>query len=712
MDIAYDLMAASLWLLANAALTILSFTCAKILFPKARAHELVMHSLVLGLSCVVGVGTVLGAIGMLRAYLFLLAVPLAQLLLLRGLRLYKSHFSDGARERTCRAQRIQEQITAHRTRHQIAWPTAMWTALFGCAMAHVILHGLLSFPYDYDCLMYHIPMVDHWLQAEGINHADTATWWLPGNNELVELWIVGPFTGDFLVALNNVPILALWAASLLQLGGLVGLPRRAANLAAFAAICVQPTLYELDNAANDMAVAAYWTAAICYLLRHLRTRRAPDLYLFGVAVGALAGVKYYAVGYATALACVATLVLLRRCGWRDAVKGAVLTAALGCLFGGYWYVRNLVLSGSPIYPMDFAGPRDELGYPDVWATTLLGNAHHDLLPVVWQSLCNMLGPFHVFCILCTPLVLVLLFSQAVARHCGRASTGRTDRALVLFLALLAAAALLLITPFCVETEPGTLNQLRWGHALARYGLCFWGTSAIAAVSVLFAWLAPCSRVGSGRLRGLSVSRVATAALLGICTWQVWSRLRMNWDWGLFYYGIVEGSVVAIDVVLVVFLTGAIVVSFRSRDLAFGTGAAAILCAGAATGISGLSARWHDGYASHFDKMFGTDVFSVLERCVPDRATICVLDERPYAFYGSRRQFRVCSPRILRSSDALFSFLGRNRVTVIATRRRDGNVFDLYADSPRYVDAFPGIFPRLAGGIGFDARRFAWSSPEP
>ena len=45
--------------------------------------------------------------------------------------------------------------------------------------------------------------------------------------------------------------------------------------------------------------------------------------------------------------------------------------------------------------------------------------------------------------------------------------------------LLASGAVWLVTPFSVEDEPGTLNQLRDGYCPVRYGLCFLSLAVIA-----------------------------------------------------------------------------------------------------------------------------------------------------------------------------------------------------------------------------------------
>jgi hypothetical protein len=82
-----------------------------------------------------------------------------------------------------------------------AWSIA-WGLVFAFVVGRVVTGGLLRFPDDWDTLMYHLPLVDHWLQAGSLYAPDDLRWSEPGNNELVALWCVAPFSGDFLYGFN------------------------------------------------------------------------------------------------------------------------------------------------------------------------------------------------------------------------------------------------------------------------------------------------------------------------------------------------------------------------------------------------------------------------------------------------------------------------------------------------------------------------------
>src|SRR5262249_55147126 len=82
-------------------------------------------------------------------------------------------------------------------------------------------------------------------------------------------------------------------------------------------------------------------------------------------------------------------------------------------------------------------------------------------------------------------------------------------------------------------------------------------------------------------------------------------------------------------------------AYRPLTPASLTGAVFVASTTVASGT--LSQRWHAGFARFYDRMFERGVFTAL--ATRDRAPerICVLDFRPYPFFGSRRQHYVCQP---------------------------------------------------------------------
>lgn len=98
-------------------------------------------------------------------------------------------------------------------------------------------------------------------------------------------------------------------------------------------------------------------------------------------------------------------------------------------------------------------------------------------------------------------------------------------------------------------------------------------------------------------------------------------------------------------------------------LALGVAAAG----GAALAGEWLAQRWHGGFAQHYDQMLSHGLFSYIERTQPAGSGVCVLDLRPYPFFGSARQFRVCQPQRVRSRQELEDYLRSREVALVAAR---------------------------------------------
>ena len=107
---------------------------------------------------------------------------------------------------------------------------------------------------------------------------------------------------------------------------------------------------QLLGLGNDVPAVAFFLAGIWYGFRFVDEPGRPTLGLLAASLGLLGGVKYYALGYVGLAGFVICAMVLRRRGRRPAVRVAVALAAGFLLLSGYWYVRNLIMTGTPLFP--------------------------------------------------------------------------------------------------------------------------------------------------------------------------------------------------------------------------------------------------------------------------------------------------------------------------------------------------------------------------
>lgn len=223
---------------------------------------------------------------------------------------------------------------------------ALLGAAAGAALAWVgwlVRHPALAI----DPLTYHLPESVMWVQQGTPGSVELVTYEFPqGNypvtNELLVAWQMG-LARSFAPALLWTPAMGVLLAAAGWLGlRHLGASRAASGLAVAAVLLVPVAATQFLGAHTDLPAVA-WLATAAALVATRRPR------LLGPAVLAAA----LAVGTKTTVAPLA--VLAAGAGlWhhRRALPWPTLVAALaaGSIAGGYWYLRNLVDHGSPLWP--------------------------------------------------------------------------------------------------------------------------------------------------------------------------------------------------------------------------------------------------------------------------------------------------------------------------------------------------------------------------
>jgi hypothetical protein len=216
-------------------------------------------------------------------------------------------------------------------------------------------------PVAIDALSFHLPDVARWAQQHSFWQIaqftpDLAPGNYPNNGDVLSLLAVLPFHDLALARFVFVPWLALTGVGVHALARELGAPRSSATVFAAAAVALPAvSTSTLGFVDPDAVLYATFSAGLLFLVRHRRTGDPAELVLAGVGLGLALGTKWYGV---SAFAVVAGLwacglalrrVPLRRVAGEGRVIGAVALAA-----GGFWLLRNLVLSGNPLFPLKVA----------------------------------------------------------------------------------------------------------------------------------------------------------------------------------------------------------------------------------------------------------------------------------------------------------------------------------------------------------------------
>lgn len=563
----------------------------------------------------------------------------------------------------------------HRGRPTSSTFTVFWMLLTGLLCGHCLVNGLLRLPTDHDCLMYHLPLVDSWLQAGSLYAPDASHWSSPAGSELLAAWCCGPFSGDFLSALNNLPSAIIWASATLQFCRLLGLTQRWPELATISALSVHALLRETDDASNDLMVVAFFMASNVYVIRFFQANDPALRTMIGICLGLLCGVKFFALGYAgvTWVAMIGGLALVTN--WKISIRTGISTAALSLLFGGYWYIRNIVCTGLPLYPM---GDTASLAYPNIWSTSLVGNDSPDLWPLFFEALWKICGPIHWFAATVLPVTVGSMIWKTCSDWRNKPEEWIQKR-WVSVAVLLGSAAVLWVTPYLIEDQPGTLNHLRWGNTPTRYALCFLTMSVVCLFTLIHGFVERLPVVGR---------RLVFLAIAACLTYQLGIRIQSH----AYEFSFMEAAIVGIDLGLFMLAVRWLLDSRAQRGMKIAACLTIALLLSIGTGI--LASRWHNEFDRHFDQHFRTTAFTKLNDGAFDGTRICVLDYRPYAFYGSRRQHHVINPRRFVSEDCLARTLRSRGIQIVTALGAQGYSVDRYRGAFELLTGDNETFPPL------------------
>lgn len=223
----------------------------------------------------------------------------------------------------------------------------------------VIFLGIIFPATDFDGNSYHLTYLAQVMQTHSIHDVASSLPWLPGypkGGEFIQLWSTVIIKRDFFTDLAQIPFLVLAVYSLYQIAVLLKVKKNHARFAGLLFVFLPIVLNQLKTTYVDVMLTSLFFASLAVLLQKKLSKL--DLVLLGALFSLLISVK--STGFLF-VAIVAPLLLWKLYVYRRTSPGSfiynyikpLLLVAVPTIFGLYWYIKNYVLYGSPIYPFGF-----------------------------------------------------------------------------------------------------------------------------------------------------------------------------------------------------------------------------------------------------------------------------------------------------------------------------------------------------------------------
>ena len=182
---------------------------------------------------------------------------------------------------------------------------------------------------------------------------ENAATYFPANGDVWFTWLMVAWGGDRLARIGQAPFLLLAAIAVFRIGRMLGAGRNSALLATCWFLTSTPLLiFSYEANVDTIFVAFYMIAVAFFLLDFQEAAGTAALVLGGLAAGIALGTKPVGVVFVPPL--LGLVLGAKGARTRSTRKTlAALFLVLFCLLltSGFWFGRNLLLTGNPLYPL-------------------------------------------------------------------------------------------------------------------------------------------------------------------------------------------------------------------------------------------------------------------------------------------------------------------------------------------------------------------------
>ena len=263
----------------------------------------------------------------------------------------------------------------------------------GCALLITFLWSVAAPPPPWDAFVYHLTFPARWMQEKEIflvtvPFGDQAGTYFPSNTELFYLWFMLPFSEEFLTKAGQFLFLILLGMLIFKIAVACGIRSENALAAALITTVIPEILHQATAAEVDIVFAVLFIATLYFQIQCWKGKYSTRFFILAaLSFGLFIGTKYIALPFGILLLPFFIYSIVRA---RDGVKRLFIFVTLTVAAGGFWYIRNWIITGNPVFPFTVTAAGYEILSGGYSRSTMLHSVFHasgqgEFLPLMQKA---------------------------------------------------------------------------------------------------------------------------------------------------------------------------------------------------------------------------------------------------------------------------------------------------------------------------------------
>ncbi len=212
--------------------------------------------------------------------------------------------------------------------------------------------------WDYDSLAYHMPFAAQFIQDGSINNIyftalSGPLGYYPSNIEIIFASYLLIFNYDSILHIINLFLIICSGFAIIAILRELKISLLTTIFAISTFLTIPVYLFQVGTLKIDNFFTFIFISIVLFLFRYYLERKFSDLLLFSLGCGIFIGSRYLAVPYILLPLLLILMIFIIDFVKKDkklVVKNFIFSVLIMLILGGFWYIRNFLATGNPMFP--------------------------------------------------------------------------------------------------------------------------------------------------------------------------------------------------------------------------------------------------------------------------------------------------------------------------------------------------------------------------